>query len=247
MKNTELITRFRHEVKSVECGPDSKLRVYNLFLLLQDAAYLSAENLGFGYHHLQAKNMTWVLSSLKVQFIDLPQWNDQVKFATWPSGHNRLLGFREFTVEDKNANRLVNASSEWLAIDLNSRRPMSMNDFEKPLPDTGDKVFDVSLNRLNPKRFGEGSVIHEIVVPQSSIDENGHVNNAEYVKWSLDGLHFTGIDFSSILSLQVSFISELFENDRCKICFKKKDENTMLLWGMNSESKDYVFAIEIIL
>lgn len=240
-----LVTKFNHDVKSFECGSDSKFRITNLLQLFQEAAYLSAENLGFGYHSLQARNMTWVLSSLKIKFINLPKWNDKVTFATWPSGHNRLHGFREFTVSDKNGNHIIIGTSEWLAIDLKSRRPINVNDFEIELPNTGEKALDEKLSRLNPKRFGEGREIIEIVVPYSSIDENGHVNNAEYVKWSLDGLRFAGIDFSIISSLQVSFISELFENDSCKIYCKMNEDNSLHLWGVNMETREFVFAIEI--
>ncbi len=245
MDKDYLITKFNHDVKSFECGPDSKLRISNLLQLFQEAAYLSAENLGFGYHSLQAKSMTWVLSSLKIQFLKIPEWNEQIVFSTWPSGHNRLLGFREFTVNNENEERIINATSEWLAIDLNSRRPININDFEIELPDSGEKAMDEKLGRLNPKRFGEGKEMQKVIVPYSSIDENGHVNNAEYVKWSLDGLRLAGIDFSNISSLQVSFLSELFENDSCKIYFKQQAENSMLLWGVNMETKEFVFAIEI--
>ncbi len=241
-----LITKFNHDIKSYECGPDSKLRITNLLQLFQEAAYLSAENLGFGYHSLQSRNMTWVLSNLKINFLKLPKWNDDVVFETWPSGHNRLHGFREFRVSDKNKTQIINATSEWLAIDLKSRKPININDFEIELPNTGEKALDESLRRLNPKRFGEGQQIIKISVPYSSIDENGHVNNAEYVKWSLDGLRLAGNDFSNVSSLQVSFISELFENDSCKIYCKKNENNSLLLWGVNMESKEFVFAIEML-
>ncbi len=246
MEPLNFITRLNHEVKSFECGPDSKLKITNLFLLFQEAAYVSAENLGFGYHSLQSKNMTWVLSSLKVQFLDFPKWSDKIELLTWPSGHNRLVGFREFKVEGVNEKPLMNATSEWLAIDLDSRRPLNINDFEIELPDQGEKALDEKLSRLNPKRYGEGEEIYQVTVPYSAIDENGHVNNAEYVKWALDGMRSSNNDIEGIASLQVSFISELFENDKCKIFFRKKDKELLHLWGQNEKTNEFVFAIEIL-
>ena len=246
MKELNLITSLNHEVKSYECGPDSKLRIANLFMLFQEAAYVSAENLGFGYHSLQEKSMTWVLSSLKVQFLKFPKWADQIKLSTWPSGHNRLQGFREFYLEDVKNETLMNATSEWLAIDLESRRPININDFEIELPDQGEKALDEKLNRLNPKRFGEGEEIYEIEVPYSSIDENGHVNNAEYVKWALDGLSFANIEIENISTLQVSFISELFEQGKCKIFAKQEENGLWHIWGLNVKTNEFVFALEIL-
>ena len=246
MTALNLITQIKHKVKSFECGPDSKLRITNLLLLLQEAAYVSAENLGFGYHNLQQKNMTWVLSSLKIQCLGFPKWTDQIFISTWPSGHNRLLGFREFLLKDEAGQILINATSEWLAIDLKSRKPVNINDFEIELPDSGIKALDEKLNRLNPKRFGDGQEIFEVIVPYSAIDENSHVNNAEYVKWSLDGLRRANIETGNISTLQVSFISELFEGEKCKIYYRNNENISSHLWGLNTEKNEFVFAIEIL-
>lgn len=245
MTALDLLTKLHHQVKSFECGPDSKLRITNLLLLLQEAAYVSAENLGFGYHRLQENSMTWVLSGLKIQFLEFPEWSDQITISTWPSGHNRLIGFREFAVEDQQGKRLMNATSDWLAIDLVSRKPININDLKIELPDTGEKALDEKLSRLNPKRFGEGQQIIEIVVPFSSIDENSHVNNAEYVKWSIDGLRQANIEMGNIDSIQISFISELFEKETCNIFFKEDEDGSKLLWGVNAKNNEFVFALKI--
>lgn len=241
----DLVTKLSHTVKSFECGPNSELRISNLFLLFQEAAYVSAENLGFGYHSLQSKNMTWVLASLKVKIMNFPKWTEHVNIETWPSGHNRLLGFRKFLVIDRNNEPLISATSEWLAIDLNSRKPININDFKIELPDHGIKALNEKLSRLNPKRFGDGMEIFEVNVPYSAIDENGHVNNAEYVKWSLDGLRKANLEIGSISALQISFISEVFENETCKIFFKEDADSSKLVWGVNAKNNEYVFAIKM--
>lgn len=245
MNNKSLITRLPHDVKSFECGPDSKLRIHNLFMLLQEAAYLSAENLGFGYSNLKTNNMAWVLSNLKVQFLEFPQWTDSISIETWPSGFNRLYGFRDYSIKTAQGKSLMNSTSEWMAIDVESRRPVNINDFEIELPDYGERSLDEKLSRLNPKRFGEGKEIFEVIVPYSAIDENGHVNNAEFVKWSFDGLKKAEINFENISSLQVSFISELFEKERCKIYYRQDENSFTHIWGLNADSEEFIFAIKI--
>lgn len=245
MEKKELVTRLMHDVKSFECGPDSFLRINNLLLLFQEAAYLSAENLGFGYNSLKLKNMTWVLSGLKIEFKECPKWTDKILLSTWPSGYNRLHGFRDFMIESHKGERLINATSEWLAIDVESRRPININDFEITLPDYGERALDEKLGRLNSKRFAEGKKIYEVKVPYSAIDENGHVNNAEYVKWSLDGLREAEIELGNISTIQISFISEVFEKQNCEIYFLKNEDHSGYLWGKNSENGEYVYAIHL--
>ncbi|MDO8836596.1 MAG: thioesterase, partial [Vicinamibacterales bacterium] len=148
-------------------------------------------------------------------------------------------------VTDKDDQYLISATSEWLAIDLNSRKPININDFKIELPDHGVKALDEKLSRLNPKRFGEGLEIFEVNVPFSGIDENGHVNNAEYVKWSLDGLRMANIEIAGISTLQISFISEIFEKETCKIFFKQDEDGSKLVWGVNAKNNEYVFAMKI--
>ena len=245
MSDTNLITKLKHDVKSFECGPDSNLRIHNLFLLLQEIAYLSAENLGFGYSKLKSDNMAWVLSNQKINFLKYPKWTDEIFIESWPTGYNRLMGFRDYAVKDAKGIRLMNSTSEWLAIDVKTRRPVNINDFEIELPDYGIRSLDEKLSRLNPKRFGEGQEIFEVVVPYSAIDENAHVNNADYIKWSLDGLRQAGINTPSISSLQVSFISEIFEKEKCKIFLRESEGDFMHIWGMNAESNEFVFALKI--
>jgi len=245
MNNNSLITKLAHDIKSFECGPDSKLRIHNLLLLFQEVAYLSAENLGFGYSNLKSKNMAWVLSNLKIKVLKSPQWTDSVSIETWPSGFNRLHGFRDYSIKDAQGERLINATSEWLAIDVESRRPININDLEIELPDYGERSLDEKLRRLDPKRLGVGKKLFEVVVPYSSIDENGHVNNAEYIKWSLDGMRKSGINMKDITSLQISFISELFEKERCKIYFRQDEDSFNHIWGVNAASEEFIFAIKI--
>lgn len=245
MNNKSLITQLPHDVKSFECGPDSKLRIHNVMLLFQEVAYLSAENLGFGYTNLKSKNMAWVLSNLKIQFLNFPKWTDKIIIETWPSGYNRLHGFRDYSVKNAKGLSLMNSTSEWLAIDVESRRPININDFEIELPNYGKRSLDEKLSRLNPKRLGVGKKIFEIVVPFSSIDENSHVNNAEYLRWSLDGMRKAGINLGDISSIQVSFISELFEKERCKIYFRQDEDSLKYIWGLNAANEEFVFAIKI--
>ena len=245
MNKSDLITKFTHNIKSFECGPDSNLRINYLLLLFQEAAYLSAEKLGFGYNSLRSRNMTWVLSNLKIQILKYPKWTEIISIATWPTGYNRLHGFRDFLLEDEKGKRLINSTSEWMAIDIESRRPININDFEIELPDYGERTLDEKLNRLNPRRFGEGKRILEVEVPFSAIDENGHVNNAEYIKWALDGLRKANIDISNLSTLQVSFISEVFENETCEIYFRESEKSSSLIWGMNAKDNEYVFAVKI--
>lgn len=241
----ELTTSFNHTVKSYECGPDGKLRLHNLLLLLQEAAYLNAEKLDFGYGFLIEKNMTWVLSSLKIKIKEHPKWTDKVELQTWPIGYNRLYGLRDFLLLNDKGEELMAITSEWVIIDAKTRRPVNIYEQGFNLPRINKRAMEEDIKRLNPKRFAKAEQLAEITVPYSAIDENGHVNNAEYVKWALDAFKQKGNAFDSFSKVQISFIAEIFENSKCIINKHDIPDGSTLLSGVNPLNGNYVFALQL--
>ena len=239
-----LKTTIKHNVKTFECGPDKNIRINNLLLLFQEAAHISAEKLGFGYSDMVENNRVWVLSNLKLQFLSFPMWMEDIEVQTWPCGFNRLLAFRDYVVNDSNGKRCINATSDWLAIDIDSRKPFNMNDFRIPLPEAEERAMDEPLARINPKRLEAGEKIAEVKVPYSSIDENGHVNNSEYVRWSLDAMRAKELNIDGFKTLQISYIAEVFENEVCEI-YSSQTENTLIIYGKKQNSGEYIFAMKI--
>ncbi len=239
-----LTTSIKHNIKSFECGPDNKIRINNLFLLFQEAAHQSANKLGFGFEDLRENNLVWVLSNIKLRFFHFPGWMEEIEVSTCPCGFNRIWAFRDYFVKMQDGTICVKAASEWLAIDVNSRKPVNISDLRQPLPKAEERALDEQLIRINPKRLIGGEKIWEVKVPYSSIDENGHVNNSEYVKWSLDALRIAKMPIDNFDTFQISYISEAFENNICEIYFIN-DDKQIYLFGKNSETGEFIFAAQI--
>ena len=107
-----------------------KLSLSGLGQLLINTATQHAENLGFGYKELKNKNLNWVLFRMNIQINRRPVWDEPITLTTWPAGISGLAGLREFVMLDEKENTLCVANSEWLIIDLQSRRPKRLNQFE---------------------------------------------------------------------------------------------------------------------
>jgi len=90
---------------------------------LQDIAWEHAGRLGFGYEQLANRNLFWVLSRLKIEINKYPLWNDKVILKTWPRGSEKLFAYRDYTIEDKNGQLLIAATSAWLILDKVNHRP----------------------------------------------------------------------------------------------------------------------------
>ena len=239
------VTRIDYTVKSYDCQADGKMKYASLMQLLQEAAHVSAENLGFGYEHLKEFGRVWVLSNFKMAFQAVPNWMDPIVVETWPGTFNRLVATREFLVKNSAQQKIIAATSEWFTIDVATRKLLGLDEIGKTLVSHPEKALDEKLKRLNPKKLPDSRKIGEILVPYSATDLNGHVNNAEYIRWSFDLLRSSQIETPNALTFQITFLAESFENDKIEFFLNNISENKILVYGVNAESGNSIYTLEI--
>lgn len=194
-------------VRSYEIDPQGVASTQTVCNYLQEAAGNHAHALGFSIEHLGAQGFTWVLARLHVQIDRYPRWRDRLTVTTWPSGHNGLFATRDFLVHDGQGSLIARATSAWLMIDLERRRPTR-------IPAT----FDVYENPGRPRALAdpaerlpapEGTPeAHRFRVRYSDLDLNGHVNNVRYVEWAVEAVEAERLQQAEVAALEVHFRAE---------------------------------------
>jgi medium-chain acyl-[acyl-carrier-protein] hydrolase len=229
-------------VKTYDCHPNGMMKLSALMQQFQEIASVHAQQLNFGSDRLAEINCYWVLSNLRIEFGRLPRWKEAVLLQTWPSGHNRLLATREFLGRDETGRELFRAASQWMILEKKSNRPKNLVRLNIDLLDAGAKVFETEPARLEPQRHytHQGS----IQVPYSALDLNGHVNNTEYVRWAFDSLHQNFELTAEIHSLQISYLSEAFENNTLDLQLAQ-DQARYFVLGRKARDDSKVFILEI--
>lgn len=195
-------------VRAYEAGPDGLLSSISLCNYFQEAAGNHAHALGVS--SLLLPGWTWVLSRLHVRIDRMPAWRKAVRIETWPSGHNGLLAWREFSLLDDSGIVLAAGSSAWVMIDLARRRPVRLPPSIDaiPIPDRTRPIAD-PFPRLDPP--SEAPITREFEVYPSDLDQNGHANNVCFAAWALDALPATP---GSLSSLEIDFRAEARAGDR---------------------------------
>ena len=202
-------------VNTFDCRPDGSIKLNALMQYLQETAARHAEQLGVGLGDLERRDCFWVLLNLRIEMAGTPQWRDCLTIRTWPSGCTRLMASREFVGQGPDGRELFRATSDWMILDKHSGRPKNIDRLGLHLPKTGPKVLATELRRLQPTdAYTKAGTIS---VPFSALDFNGHVNNTEYVRWALDGLHRQFGDLPEIRVAQVTYTAEVFEGDEIEI------------------------------
>ena len=60
----------------------------------------------------------------QVQIIKRPEYNDELNVFTWSTSANKLFADRDFKVLDNNGETVIIATSRWIYMDINKRRPV---------------------------------------------------------------------------------------------------------------------------
>jgi len=178
-------------VKCYEVDSAQRLKPTAFMDMAQEMAYQAAAAMKFGYDELIVKNMAWVLSRMRFRFLKAPVWGDEIEIRTWHRGAFGPFFVRDFEVLDKDGRRMIEATSSWVIIDVDSR---SMARPEEVLPkeDTScpDYAIETPAGKVMMPRGVEPELVTTHKVAYSDIDLVGHTNNARYVAWALDCLDY---------------------------------------------------------
>lgn len=178
-------------VRTYECGPDGRATMASVCNWLQEAASLNAETLAFSKSDFEAagENISWVLTRLKVRIARFPKWEEKVSILTFPRGGRRIVAYRDFVLTGADGVELGRATSEWMLIDLASRKIVAIPDGVFAAANTvREPVFgEEPFAKLRWDCKAESPDALAFRARRGDIDLNGHVNNVHYVEWLMEG------------------------------------------------------------
>lgn len=234
------------KIKTYEVDSKNRLKITQLFNFMQEAAGNHAYELGCGYDDLMKDNRIWVLSKLKVHLNSYPGCGETIGIETWPKGAFRLYAARDFLFKNAAGEALGGATSIWLLLDVNTRRPQKVETLKFNYHQHQDRHgMDEMLEKLRPSGGLEKSF--ERVVSYNDLDVNNHVNNARYVDWIMDCFSAGFLAERQINALQVNYLSEAKPDDSILIHKFSDIENpaSFFLEGVNKLTGNNVFQAKI--
>lgn len=227
-----------YQVKSYECDANGVLRLRTLFNYFQDMADEHADKMGLGYHFCIERNIGWIGGAYHVQINRLPKWEEEVTLYTWPSDATPVTGIRDFQMIDKNGTILVNATSQWVLVDLVRMRPLPITKHIGTYELVKERAIVSSFPAIVPPETDSNEII--VPVRTDDIDINNHVNNAVYPSVCLDGVPEGIKNQKSISEIQVSFKRPAVLSD--KILIKSALETNISTHQLFDESGLKEFA-----
>lgn len=213
MKN--ILHHINYDIRSFHVYQDGRLKLPSLLNFLQEAAGEHANKLKFGVHDLNMSNDTWVLSRMRVEINRWPEIGENIMVETWPKGFDRLFAIRDFKVYDSKGEVLVKASSYWLVVDRDSKRPKMMTNISKELINPEISAIDQKLEKIPLAKNIDFNSHHKSMY--SEIDINGHVNNVHYSEWVFNTLPAKILKERKLLCYEINYMAEVFVDERVEV------------------------------
>ena len=144
-----------------------------------------------------------------LDIVDMPRAEEMLKYSTWPSNTGAVRSERDFEIRDANGKLKVRAISQWVLIDLKSRRPVRIIDYFPEWTGLSERIWE--------RDFDKGK---DFIPTKSSvwscrfddIDVNQHINNAVYAVWATESVGFEYRNQHKLRGMDIYFEHEINPN-----------------------------------
>lgn len=231
------ISKYKKEyiAKSYEVDCHGFLRVLTLMNWLQDIAVENAQYLGFGFDVCREHNLAWVGSNYVIKVKRLPKIGEHVTIETWPAAGKLWGAVRDFVIRDELGEEIVCASSQWVLINYELRRPVLLKKYFPQYNFLPERVIDTDFPKIEAT---ESDRAKEFMVRFDDIDVNEHVNNAVYPLWASESVDSAYRMTHTVESIEICFKKEAFYGESIEVyCNLQGDESVHLIKDKNSQQE----------
>ncbi len=236
------MTTYAYQIQAFQVDFQREATMTTIGNYLLQTAGQDADRRGFGLDFMLPNNRAWVLARFSIQMQQYPGPQDTIKIQTWIHDIGALLTTRKFNILNATEQKIGEASSSWVAMDLKSRRPLRLNSFLKPefiQDDPGHQLPPPPKLSAEEKYYSSKN----FKVVYSDLDLNRHVYSIRYIQWILDSIPLKDFTAKKIRQLDINYLSEAFYDDEIKVLSEHasdRESHFLIQNGLNK--KDIVLA-----
>ena len=123
-----MIYSFDGRVRYSETGENGLLTLPGILNYFQDCSTFQSEEVGLGLKVLKEWKRFWVLSAWQVIVERYPALGEQIRTSTWAYGFRGFMGFRNFTMDTADGERLAYANTFWTYINRENGVPVRLTE-----------------------------------------------------------------------------------------------------------------------
>lgn len=174
---------FKTKVRYSELSSDGIVRPEAIVNLLQDCTTFHSESLGASVAFYKTENKAWVLNAWQIEIKGDLKLGDEITVGTWPYEFVGAFGLRNFIIQDKDGNNVVEANTLWVFADIATGRPIKLTEEYTKYYTLEEKLdMDYADRKIKLPEGVFGVVEKPVKIKKAFIDTNKHVNNSRYIE-----------------------------------------------------------------
>ena len=237
-----LVSKYR--ITSADCDIYARLKPSALLGFMIQSAVDSADRIGFGFSDLRKQKLFWVLCRLTLEMDSVLQWYDEIEIETWPRNIEKILYRRDFLIR-KNKEVIGRATSHWLAIDRDTKKPgkvsledewifISMRD-KQAIAEAPAKISAIDSNNTGVLK-----------TCFTDFDVNGHVTSTRYLEWAMNALPADFHRHHVFEKFTVNYIKETLPGDNINTKIQLSENNIFNFEAQHKSSKNAAFRSVVV-
>ncbi len=204
-------------IRSEQVDMTRKLRISELFRLMEEASIAHTEELGCTREKTLDRGLLWVITRQQAEIDELPAYDEEITVRSW-QGDMMHVFFPRFYEIERAGKVLIRGQALWILIDEADRQMIMPEDYDIEIPGRPGSDDMMLAPIVMPKGFSEaaagsndksraaevscggrdltfsdaeqGLIIKEDLETRfSQVDINGHMNNTRYFDIIDDAMH----------------------------------------------------------
>lgn len=212
-------------IRSYECDKDSNLRIVTLMNIFQDAADSNAKELGVGFDFCIENGLAWVGSNYRIIIDRLPKMHEKILVESWPAEQKLLGAVRDFLVYDESGNIIIRASSQWILINFEKKRPVALKDYLPKYNIISERAIDDDFAKM--ENLEKIDCERKFLVRYDDIDLNNHVNNAVFPLWAFEAIDYDFRDNYVPCDIAILFKKECMLGEKVMVHTQSQEFTTL--------------------
>jgi len=173
-----------------DVGPDQRLSHVGTLRILQEAASVASDEVGYGLKDIPRTGVHWVLTAWRLELKHRPEWRAGLRVETWPRLVEGFVSNRNFLAYE-GGELAAEAASRWILVSAETGHPVRVGEAERAayrLHMEERDVFGGASLPHNGSTLPGAVATYETVVGRRDIDTNLHVNNLHYLDYAIEAL-----------------------------------------------------------
>lgn len=235
--------REKHYIHSDNCDYKKRCKLSTLLEWMQRAGDAQLGHYGVSLDEMIRQGMAWMLVTIDLEWKRLPVYGETIEMVTWNRGATGVQWQRDFRIYGPDsADWIAQARTSWVLVDLNKRRILRASACPYDLPVHPDDCVGGMPRKVEVPAGLKQEHAYDMTVRVSSIDMNGHLNNARFGDICLDAMQPEELE-RGLSRFRITYHREAVLNDKIAVIRSAWQDGHCFISGISDEGTAYFDAV----